>query len=45
MLDYLSVGVVLKPHGLKGEIKVKPLSDEERRFDALACIYLNKEED
>ncbi len=45
MLDYLSVGVVLKPHGLKGEIKVKPLSDEERRFDALTCIYLNKEED
>ena len=45
MLDYLSVGVVLKPHGLKGEIKVKTLSDEKRRFDTLTCIYVKKEED
>lgn len=40
MLDYLSVGFVLRPHGLKGEIKVKPLSDEERRFDSLKYLYL-----
>jgi len=44
MLDYLSVGVVLKPHGLKGEIKVKPLSDEKRRFDELTCVCVKKEE-
>ena len=40
MLDYLSVGFVLRPHGLKGEIKVKPLTDEERRFDSLKYLYL-----
>ncbi len=44
MLDYLSVGFVLKPQGLKGEIKVKPLTDEPERFDTLTHIYL-KEED
>lgn len=44
MLDYLSVGVVLKPQGLKGEIKVKPLTDDERRFDALRKVYLKNGE-
>ena len=44
MLEYLSVGLVLKPHGLKGEIKVKPLTDEEKRFDTLACLYLKEGE-
>ena len=42
--EYLSVGIVLKPHGLKGEIKVKPLTDEERRFDTLSRVYLGEEE-
>lgn len=44
MREYLSVGVVLKPHGLKGEIKVKPLTDDERRFDNLHTIYLKEEQ-
>jgi 16S rRNA processing protein RimM len=44
MHEYLSVGVVLKPHGLKGEIKVKPLTDDERRFDNLYSIYLKEEQ-
>lgn len=40
MREYLSVGLVLKPRGLKGEIKVKPLTDDERRYDSLQTIYL-----
>ncbi|HOB20448.1 MAG TPA: 16S rRNA processing protein RimM, partial [Candidatus Atribacteria bacterium] len=32
MLTHFSVGIVLKPHGLKGELKVKPLTDEPARF-------------
>jgi 16S rRNA processing protein RimM len=45
MLEYLSVGVVLKPQGLKGEIKVKPLTDDEKRYDALRSIYLKNQND
>jgi len=44
MLEYLSVGFVLKPQGLKGEIKVKPLTDEISRFDSLNQVF-TKERD
>jgi 16S rRNA processing protein RimM len=44
MLEYLSVGIVLKPRGLKGEIKVKPLTDDDKRFDALNSIFLKNGE-
>ena len=44
MLEYLSVGVVLKPQGLKGEIKVKPLTDDLRRYDSLQTVYLKNGE-
>jgi 16S rRNA processing protein RimM len=40
MLEYLTVGIILKPHGLKGEVKVKPLTDDPRRFDNLQKIFL-----
>ncbi len=40
MLNYLAVGFVLKPRGLKGEIKVEPLTDDLKRFDDLDKIYL-----
>lgn len=40
MLEYLSVGVVLKPQGLKGEIKIKPLTDDDRRFEELKSVFL-----
>lgn len=40
MIEYLSVGYVLKPKGIKGEIKVQPLTDDIKRFDKLHSIYL-----
>ena len=40
MPEYLAVGIVLKPQGLKGEIKVKPLTDDPQRFDTLHTLYL-----
>lgn len=42
MFEYFSVGYVLKPRGLKGEIKVEPLTDDIRRFDLLDKVYLKK---
>ncbi|HZK35100.1 MAG TPA: ribosome maturation factor RimM [Bacillota bacterium] len=41
MLGYLSVGLVLRPIGLKGELKIKPLTDDPKRFDKLSYIYIN----
>lgn len=43
MLEYLSVGVVLKSHGLKGEIKIKPLTDDPKRFDTLHKVFLKND--
>lgn len=40
MLDYLSIGFVLKPQGIKGEIKVDPLTDDIMRFDNLDKVYI-----
>lgn len=42
MLDYLSVGYVLKPQGIKGEIKVEPLTDYIERFDELDILYIKE---
>jgi len=43
-VKYFTVGYVLKPQGLKGEVKVKPLTDSLDRFDELNKVFL-KEQD
>jgi len=43
-VKYFTVGQVLKPQGLKGEVKVKPLTDSLDRFDELNKVFL-KEQD
>ena len=37
------VGQVLKPQGIKGEIKVKSVSPDPKRFKTLKKIYIQKE--
>lgn len=44
MLDYLSVGYILKPHGIRGEMKVEPLTDYIERFDELDTLYIKRAE-
>jgi len=39
-MDYLKVGFIKKPHGLKGEFKVLPLTDDYNRFRKLKRVYL-----
>ena len=39
-MEYLKIGLITKPHGLKGEIKVVPLTDNVERFNKLTKIYL-----
>ena len=39
LLKYLSVGYVLKPHGVRGALKVEPLTDNMYRFDYLDQVF------
>ena len=45
MEDYLRVGVITNSHGIKGEVKVYPTTDDIKRFDYLkeALIDTGKE--
>lgn len=36
----LRVGVVVRPQGIKGEVKIQPLTDDARRYEGLHEVYL-----
>src|SRR3712207_7804889 len=38
------VGQISKPHGIKGEVKVFPLTDDIKRFKKLDYVIINDEE-
>lgn len=38
--DYRQIGVVTRPHGLKGEVKVRPDTDDPDRFGSLEHVLL-----
>lgn len=40
MNEYFAVGYVLKPQGIRGEIKVEPLTDHIKRFDELDFVLI-----
>lgn len=40
-LDYLTVGTITSPHGVKGEVKVYPLTDDVNRFKKCKELYLS----
>jgi 16S rRNA processing protein RimM len=44
MKDKICIGKIIGVHGIKGEIKVKPLTDEPNRYYDLENIYINKNE-
>lgn len=41
MKEYLSIGQIINTHGLKGELKVYPLTDDIRRFRKLKSIFID----
>ena len=41
MEDYLRIGVLTSPHGVKGEISVYPTSDELDRYSELTDCFLS----
>ena len=44
MRDFLRVGQITNTHGVRGEVKVLPLTDDMRRFDDLDYVYINRKE-
>lgn len=42
MNEYLVIGEVLKPQGVRGEVKVRPITCDETRFEELESVLLKK---
>ena len=40
MTEYLRVGFIARPHGLKGAVKLDPLTDDVTRFKGMQEAYL-----
>ena len=41
MEDLLQVGVITTTHGIRGEVKVYPTTDDAHRFDYLESVLLD----
>ncbi|WP_251860295.1 ribosome maturation factor RimM [Clostridium sp. Marseille-Q2269] len=44
MKEFLAVGEIINTHGIKGEVKVYPLTDDMKRFKKLKQIFIDGEE-
>jgi len=42
MEEYLEIGQIVNTNGLKGTLKVKPLTDDITRFEDLEIVYIQK---
>ena len=40
MQKYLEIGQIVGTHGIKGFVRVKPLTDDIKRFDELKTVYI-----
>ena len=41
MKEYLEIGQIVGTHGVKGFMKIKPLTDDIKRFDDLKTVYVS----
>lgn len=44
MKEYMTIGQIINTHGLKGELKVYPLTDDINRFRKLKKVYIDNTE-
>lgn len=42
-MDYIQVGKIINTHGIKGELKIFPLTDNINRFDELRSVFIGDE--
>jgi len=45
MQKYLRVGKIANTHGVKGELKIIPLTDDPERYNDLKYVYLDRKDD
>lgn len=45
MVEYLKVGQISNAHGVKGEVKVYPLTDNIKRFSKLKFIFMKNHDE
>lgn len=45
MLEYISIGQIINTYGVKGELKVYPLTDNISRFDKLKIVYIEENQE
>lgn len=43
LTEKFQIGVVVSPHGLKGECKVFPTTDDRKRFRTLKKVFLEND--
>ncbi|MEZ4357595.1 MAG: ribosome maturation factor RimM [Eubacteriales bacterium] len=41
-MNFIEIGIILKPQGIKGEVKVKPFTDDVNRFLDLKNVFLDE---
>ena len=41
--EYLMIGEITKPQGVRGEVKVRPCTCDAERFEGLETVYVEKE--
>jgi len=39
--DYIYIGKITRPHGVKGAVRVEPLTDDPQRFKLLNRVFIN----
>lgn len=44
-MEYLQVGKISNVHGMKGDVKVIPLTDDLKRFEELEGVYMGIDKD
>lgn len=44
LTKFLLIGMVLKPQGIHGQVKIKPLTDDAQRFLALEEVLISRQE-
>lgn len=44
MKEFLTIGQIINTHGIKGELKVHPLTDDIKRFKKLKTVFIESEE-
>lgn len=40
-MNRYTIGIILKPHGVKGAIKIGPMTDDVARFKSLEKVYID----